>query len=154
MNSCSIPIALNLVSRAVRREQVDPGEHPHQVVDPEREDQQEQHQPLPASGVPGREVRDGVADQEQRRTSAIATNTNVRRKTVRNWPPCQMFSQRLEHVADVPVERIPERNRLRERVLVAECDADDGVQRDEEEEREPGDPGKREQPPGPARPHV
>ena len=59
--------------------------------------------------------------------------------------------EHLEDVADVPVERVPERDRLGERVLVAEGDGDDRVERDEEEDRQPDDAREREQAPDPAR---
>src|SRR5262249_34394111 len=62
--------------------------------------------------------------------------------------------QHLDHVADVPVERVPVRDRLRERVLVAERDRDDGVERREEEDREPDDSREREQAPGPPGTHA
>ncbi len=137
---------------AVRREQVDPGEHPHQVVDPERHDQQEQDEPLPAAAVARREVGDGIADQEREGHRDRDELDRADRDTVRNCSPCQMLRSTSSDVADVPVERVPERHRLGERVLVAERDRDDCVEGDEEEDREPHDAGKGEQPPGPARP--
>ena len=65
--------------------------------------------------------------------------------TVSNAPPSKMLSSVCEHVADVPLERVPVRDRLGERVLVPERDSDDDVQREQEEDRQPGDPGKREE---------
>ena len=73
----------------------------------------------------------------------MATNSNVRSETVRNWPAVPEVPQDVEHVADVPVERVPERNRLREQVLVAEGDGDDRVEGDEEEDAtSQGAPGR------------
>ena len=153
MKSRSIPIAAQRPRpEAVGREQVDPGEHPHQVVDPERQDQEQEHEPLTGRHVAPRSTRPGSRSGARARARA-STKTNVRTKTVRNGPPCQMFSQRGEHVADVPVERVPERHRLRERVLVAERDGDDGVEGEQEEDGQPRDAGEREQPPRPARAH-
>ena len=82
------------------------------------------------------------------------TNSSVRAKTVRNWPPVKMFSSVAQHVADVPLERVPERHGLGQRVLVAERDGDHRVEGDEEEQRQPRHAREGEQAPGPARLHA
>ena len=137
---------------AVRRQQVDPREHPHEVVDPQREDQQQQDDPLPPAGVPRREVRDRVADQ-QREPDRDRDELDRAQRDRQERAAVPEVAQHLQHVADVPVERVPVRHRLRERVLVAERDGEHRVERDEEEDREPGDAGQREQAPRPARVH-
>ena len=153
MNRRSIPIELRHPRPdPVRREQVDPGEHPHQVVDPEGEDQEQEHDPAPAAGVAGGEVGDRVADQERE-------PERDRDEDERAHEDCEELLavpdvlERLEHVADVPVERIPERDRLRERVLVPEGDGYHRIEGEQEEDRQPEDAREREQPPGPARCH-
>ncbi len=136
----------------VRREQVDPGQHPHQVVDPEGHDQREQHEPLPAARVPRREVGDRVADRE-RQGHRDAHELERPQGDGEEAAAVPDVPEHREHVADVPVERAPERNRLRERVLVPERDAEDGVEGDEEEDGQPRDAREREDPPRPARAH-
>ncbi len=49
---------------AVGLQQVHPGQHPHHVADPEREDDQDQDQALPSPGVSCRVVSDRVADEQ------------------------------------------------------------------------------------------
>ena len=135
---------------AVGREQIDPGQHPHQVVDPERQDQREQDDALPAPGVTGREVRHRVADQEREadRDDDELDRAERDREVLVAVP---QVLEHLEDVADVPVQRVPVRNRVRERVLVAERDGHHRVERREEEDRQPRDAGQREQAPRPAR---
>ena len=137
---------------AVGRQQVDPREHPHQVVDPEREDQPEQHEAPPAPGVARGVVGDRVADHERQRERDRDEHErpDEDREELLALPE---VAQRLDEVAGVPVERVPVRDRLAEGVLVAEGDAQHRVQRDEEEDREPGDARKGERAPEPARLH-
>ena len=150
-----MPVAWSTrVRPAVGREQVDPGEHAHQVVDPERAGSAARGAATSSGPRDGRcSTRPGTRSATE---SPIAMNTksSVRTKTVRNWPPVKMFSSVSSDVADVPLERVPERHRLGERVLVAERDRDHGVEGDEEEERQPRDAREGEQPPGPARLHA
>ena len=133
-------------AEAVGREQVDPGEHPHQVVDPEREDQEQEHEPAVATRVARCEVRHRVADQ-QREHERDRDEHECPHEDGQELLAVPDVLERGEHVADVPVERIPERDRLGERVLVAERDRDDGVEREQEEDGEPEDAREREQAP-------
>ena len=134
---------------AVGREQVDPRQHAHQVVDPERQDEQQQHERAPAAGVARRVVRDGVADQqrERHRERDVRHGAHEDREERAALPD---VAQRLDQVADVPVERVPERHGLVERVLVAEGNAEHRVHGDQEEDREPHDAGSGEHAPDPA----
>ena len=50
-------------------QQVDPGEHPHQVADPERGDQQDEQQALVPAAEAGHVVRDRIAQNETDRRS-------------------------------------------------------------------------------------
>ncbi len=152
-NSFSMPEAVEDVrADPVRRQQVDPRQHPHQVVDPEREDQGEQDRALPAPGVAGREVRDRVSDQQRQGNG----DRDELDRPQRDGPERPAAEEVVEHVADVahvPVERVPVRDRLRQRVLVAERHRQHRVEGDQEEHREPRDARERHQAPGPARPH-
>ena len=151
-NSCSIPrLWSDARAEPVGREQVDPRQHPHQVVDPQRQDQAEQDEALPAPGVARREVRDRVADEQRQRDRDGDELDRAQRDGQELARRAQMFVEHVEHVADVPVQRVPERDGLRQRVLVAEGDGQDRVEGDEEEDRQPRDAGQREQPPRPAR---
>ena len=136
----------------VRRQQVDPRQHPHQVVDPERKDQGEQDRPLPAPGVPRREVRDRVSDQ-QREGHRDRDELDRSQRDGPERPAVQEVVEHVDDVADVPVERVPVRDRLRQRVLVAERDGQHRVERAQEEDREPDDAREGHQAPGPARAH-
>ena len=150
-NSFSIPrLWSDARAEPVGREQVDPGQHPHQVVDPQRQDQAEQDDAPPASRVARREVRHRVAD-EQRQPDRDDHELDRAQRDGQELPAVPDVLQHLEHVADVPVQRVPERDGLRERVLVAEGDGQDRVEGDEEEDGQPRDARQREQPPRPAR---
>ncbi len=152
-NSFSMPHAVQDVrADPVRRQQVDPRQHPHQVVDPERKDQREQDRPLPAPGVSRREVGDRVADQ-QREAHRERDELDRSQRDGPERPTAEEVVQRVEGVAHVPVQRVPVRDRLRERVLVPERHGHDGVERAQEEHREPDDAREGHQAPEPARAH-
>ena len=150
-NSFSIPKAVkDARAEPVGRQQVDPREHPHQVVDPQRQDQPDQDEALPAPGVTRGEVGHRIAD-EQREPDRDGHELDRAQRDGQELVAVPDVLQHLEHVADVPVQRVPERDGLGQRVLVAEGDGQDRVEGDEEEDGQPRDAGQREQPPGPAR---
>src|SRR5262249_9538987 len=99
-----------------------------------------------------REVGDGVADQQRDRER----DRDERDRAQEERQELLAVEDVVEHrrdVTDVPMERVPERHGLRERVLVPERDGDNRVERDKEEHRQPRDSRKREQPPLEACPH-
>ncbi len=57
----------HVVHPAVVLEQVDPGEHAHEVADEERRDQADEQEALPAAAVARDVVRDRVGDEERER---------------------------------------------------------------------------------------
>ncbi len=128
-------------------EQVRPGEHPHQVGDPERRHQQDQQDDL---RVPVRVARDVVGDRVADRQREHDRQPDVEQRAqehVPRAPARQHILDRLEDVADVPVERVPVRDRLVEVGDVAQPDGDDRVEGDEEERGEPRHARRREPPP-------
>ena len=107
------------------------------------------HEPAVATRVACREVRNRVPDQE-REHECDPDKYERPHEDGEELLAVPDVLERGEHVADVPVERIPERNRLGERVLVPEGDRDDRVEREQEEDGEPEDAREREQAPGPS----
>ena len=77
---------------------------------------------------------------------AMATYASVRQEhgLERGAAREEPFEDELE-CRGVPVQRVPlGRRRLEDRVDRAEGDAEDDVERQQEEQREPGDPGQRQ----------
>jgi hypothetical protein len=143
------------VHPAVLLEEVDPGEHPHEVRDEERRDEAREEEALPATAETRDEVRDGIRDQEREEDGDPDVGERPQEDRLEPAARGEVGPDELERLR-VPVGRVPFRpGRLEDRVHGPERDARDDVERDEEEEREPGDPGQREarpeEPAGPPR---
>ena len=141
-----------VVHVAVGRQQVLPRQHPHQVADPERRDQQDQEQRLALPPVPRHVVRDRVADQ-QAEELAMATYSNVRIKVgCKNaaLPKNRLsdLSERARSSTTRAATPAPACGRWIDR---AEGHRDDRVERQDEEEDQPDVAGHRERGPVPPR---
>ena len=113
---------------AVRREQVDPRQHPHQVVDPERQHEQQQ-QERRASGRRGarRSTRPGSRSAaERQRERDVGERAHEDREERAARARCCAASRAGSRRSSRAGSRTA---RARERVLVAEGDAEHGVER-------------------------
>ena len=135
----------HVVHPAVVLQQVDPGQHPHEVADEERRDEPGEENSLPAAAVTGDEVRDRIGDEERERgcdqdVEERPYEDRLERRATRE----EALEDELER-AGVPLERVPlGLRRLEDRIDGAERDAEDDVEREEEEEAEPEDAGQRQ----------
>ena len=100
------------------------------------------------------EVGDGIADQD----AAREREADVLARPHGDVPEDAAGGEQVQHVGDprgVPVGRVPGRDGLEQnRVDVAEGDADDDVERQQEEDQEPDDPGEGGEGPEPAWIHL
>ena len=126
-----------LVDPAVRLEEIHPGEHSHHVADPEGKDDQDENDALPPPRVPGRVVGDRIPDQQAEGQGDEDVDDRPD-PDVEPDPSRREAAEDLVEPADVPVERVPDRDRLEEdRVDRSERDPEDRVERNDEEENEP-----------------
>ena len=141
-HSGGVPIptsASDLVDVAVGREQPDPGQHPHQVADPERDEDQEQQEALAAFRVAGDVVGDRVPDREAEddRRGDVDERVAGRRPVGAAGDDAR---ERLLDEADVPFERVPDRDRLQEGVDLAHRHREHRVGGDDDEQEQPEHP--------------
>ena len=137
------------VHPAVVLEEVDPGEHPHQVADEERRDQAQQEESLPAAAVAGDEVRDRVGDDERERSRDEHVDERAHEDRLERAVAREELAGHEAERARVPIERVPGGDRrLQDRVDRPEGDAEHRVERDQEEDADPDDARQREDRPG------
>ena len=128
-------------------QQVDPGQHPGQVVDPPRREDQRQQQAAAPAGVPGHVVGDRVADRRCTSPARRPRSTKVRTKTGRRSPVTERCSTLAEcrrtatAAGSTPAPVEPNSGSV-----VAEGDRRDRVERHDEEDQEPGRARQRQVP--------
>ena len=129
-------------------QQVDPGEHPHQVADPERGDQQDEQQALVPAAEAGHVVRDRIAQNETDGARHDHVDEGVH---VHRLEDPEDLAQRLPEVlAAPPPGLVHGQGTSEDRVDGAERDRDDGVEGEYEQDQEPKDPGEGERRPIPS----
>src|SRR5919112_2314663 len=101
-----------LVDVAVRGEQIHPGQHPHQVVDPERGDDEEQQEYAVAAGVAGQVVGHGVADQQAQ--GGCRHDVDERAQEDDPELACEQLAEYVSERRRVPLQRIPYGQRIPE----------------------------------------
>ena len=128
----------------LHRQQVHPGEHPHQVAHPERRDHQGEQEDLHPPAVARDVVGDRIADQraEHDRRGDVQQGACELRL---DPPGREQLARGLGERLELPLQRVPRRDRQGEDLITgAERDRRDRVERHDEQEQQPDDPGRRE----------
>lgn len=138
-----------LIDLAFGAEQVDPGHHLHQILDPEWGEDEEQPQPTPSPRLAGYEICNRVVDDHAQ---------CGRHEDIRDRPQCDDTQPTAEEVGDclaeygrIPIDRVPFRSgTLKDGVDLTHGYGEDGVEGHQDEEDQPDDAGQRESRPHPA----
>ena len=139
----------DLVDVAVCGEQVHPREHPHEVVDPERRDDEHQEQHAPASGVPGDVVGDRVPDQEAQKRGDRDVDERTQEDDAKL--AAEDLAEDRPELCRVPRQRVPRWQRATEDgVRRSHGHGENRVERDEEKQDQPDDARSRQRGPQPA----
>ncbi len=144
--------AEDVVHVPVGLEQALPREHPHQVVDEEGCDQEQQEQRLASSAVPGHEVRDGVAEDQADRAREEDVDEGSKVRRLAEGVGAEDAADRLVERVEAPPPRLVDGDGvLEDRVDRAERDGQDHVEREDEQDDQPDRRGCREGWPEPPR---
>ena len=122
-----------------------PRQRAHQEAGEERGDHQHQHQVLPAARL----ERDGVGQHVAEHQAEQGGQAGVQERPQQGLP---VVLQRIDVVAELPGHLVAGEHRP---IGVVQARRDEGVERDDEEQRQPDDSGDEQQVPDPpALPHL
>ncbi len=139
----------DLVDVPVRAEQVHPREHPHEVVDPERGNDEQQQQHAVPAGVPGQVVGHGVPDEQAQNGGDRDVDERAQKDDAKL--PGEDLAEDRPELRRVPVQRVPGGQRAAEDgVRRSHGHREDRVERDQEEQDQPDYARDRQRGPQPA----
>ena len=142
----------DVVHVAVRLQQALPGVDPHQVADPERRDQQDQHQHPVLARVSSRVVGHRVAHHQADEARREHVGERADQRSLVDGLARVELAERFVEGGEAPPPRLIHRERLAEdRVDRAERHGQHREERQQEQQRQPDDPRHRERGPVPPR---